>query len=433
MGMTNENGHDNNAGLGSGRRGKPIMSLPDHQRGAPVLLRRGGATAPHEPGQRAGRAVGRKVLPATKGPVNKALVLAGTASCAAALLAAPLGASAAAAPGQIDAAAVAKAVEPAVVDINTALDPLEGDGATSGAGTGMVASPDGLIVTNNHVVSGADSITVTVPGHGEHAAAFVGSDPTDDIAVIMLTGLGKLPTIKLGNSSAAGVGTQVVAIGNALGLGGEPTVTEGIISATGRTITAEDETGSNAETLHGLLQTDAPISPGNSGGPLVNSSNEVVGMDTATASAGSGASLGFAIPSNQIQAIAGEIEARKHIAGFVYGRPAFLGVEVVDSSQVSSNPSGMGPFGFGASGVGPSAPTTPGVVVEAVDPDGGAARAGVQAGDEITAVDGKAVTTTTALTKDLTSYKPGQVVKVTVFTGYGSQVLSVRLSEEPVD
>ena len=367
--------------------------------------------------------------------MNKASLLAGSAGCAtaAAFLAAPLGALAAAAPAQIDTAAVAKAVEPAIVDINTVLDPLEGDGATGGAGTGMVVSPDGVIVTNNHVVSGADSITVTIPGHGTHAATFVGSDPADDIAVVKVAGFGDLPTIKWANSSTAGVGTPVVAIGNALGLGGEPTVTQGIISATDRTITAEDETGSNQETLHGLLQTDAPISPGNSGGPLVDSSDEVVGMDTATDSAGAGASLGFAIPSNQIEGIAKEIESHKAVAGFVYGRAPFLGVEVVDSSQVSSNPFGFGPFGFGSFGVGPSAASKPGVVVEAVDPAGGAAKAGVQAGDEITAVDGKAVKATTALSKDLESDKPGQVVQLTVFTGYASETLNVRLGEAPVD
>ncbi|MCL6091578.1 MAG: S1C family serine protease, partial [Actinobacteria bacterium] len=145
--------------------------------------------------------------------VNKASALVGTATCAvaAALLAAPLGASAAAAPAQIDTAAVAKAVEPAVVDINTSLDPLEGNGATAAAGTGMIISPGGLVVTNNHVVSGADSISVSIPGHGSHAATFVGSDPTDDIAVIKVAGVNHLPTVKWGNSSAAGVGTPVIA------------------------------------------------------------------------------------------------------------------------------------------------------------------------------------------------------------------------------
>ena len=165
----------------------------------------------------------------------------------------------------IDVAAVAAATDPAVVDVDTALDALEGGG--TGAGTGMVVSPGGLVVTNNHVVQGADTVTVVVPGHGGHPASVIGTDPSADIAVLKVSGLSGLPTVKFGDSSSATVGLPVVAIGNALGLGGAPTVTQGIISAPGRTITATDETGSNPETLHGLLQTDAPIAPGNSGGP----------------------------------------------------------------------------------------------------------------------------------------------------------------------
>ena len=350
------------------------------------------------------------------------------------------------APAEINTAAVAKAVEPAVVDVNTVLDPLEGGGATAGAGTGMIVSPDGEIVTNNHVVSGADRITVTVPGHGTHQATFVGSDPTEDIAVIKVTGLSNLPTIRWANSSAVQVGTSVVAIGNALGLGGEPTVTQGIISATGRTITAADQTGANPETLHGLLQTDAPIAPGNSGGPLVNASDQVVGMDTAAASAGSvGASLGFAIPSNRVRTVAGEIAAHEHLAGLVYGRPTFLGVEVVSSSQATSNPFGLGfgsfgfgSFGFGSFGanpfgLGPSTPTKPGVVVEAVDPGSGAANAGLQAGEEITAVDGTAVRTPAALSKVVKSHKPGQELTLTVYTGSAAETIHARLGQGPVD
>ncbi len=368
--------------------------------------------------------------------MGKVPVIAGATGCAlaAAFALAPVGAPAAPVPVGIDTAAVAKAVEPAVVDVNTTLDPLGGDGATGGAGTGMIVSPSGVIVTNNHVVSGADQVMVVIPGHGTYPATFVGSDPTGDIAVIKVNGLSGLPTIKWGDSSTVQVGTPVVAIGNALGLGGQPTVTQGIISATNRTITAQDETGANPETLHGLLQTDAPIAPGNSGGPLVNAAAQVIGMDTAAASAGSvGATLGFAIPSNRVKAIAGEIEAHKDVANFVYGRSAFLGVEAVASSQLANNPFGFGPFGFGGFGIGPLSATKPGVVVEAVDPGSGAARAGIQAGDEITAVDGKPVTTTAALSKAVKAHKPGQVVALTVFTGYGSEVLHVRLSEGPID
>jgi S1-C subfamily serine protease len=415
--------------------------------------------------------------------MKKASALAGVAGCAAAvtLLAAPFGVSALAAPAQtgatvakaakpavgalkrkdhvksaveaapagIDTGAVAAAVEPAVVDVNTVINPLVGNGATGGAGTGMIVSPDGLIVTNNHVVSGADSITVTIPGHGKHAATFIGSDPAQDIALIKVTGLSGLPTITWGNSSKASVGTAVVAIGNALGLGGQPTVTQGIISATSRTISPQDPVGGNQETLRGLLQTDAPIAPGNSGGPLVNANDHVVGMDTATASAGTGASLGFAIPSNRIRVIAAEIESGKHLAGLVYGRTAFLGVAVVSSSQAASNPFGSSPFGsfgfgsspfgsspFGSSPFGSSgapAPTKPGVVVEAVDPASGAAKAGIQAGDEITAVDGKPVTTTTALSTAIKSHKPGQVLKLTLYTGSASQEVQVHLGVAPVE
>jgi S1-C subfamily serine protease len=383
----------------------------------------------------------------------RSTVLAGVAAATlAALLVGPFGSGAALAnasserssavrgaplPASIDTAAVAKAVEPSVVDINTVLDALEGGGATAGAGTGMIVSPDGLVVTNNHVVQGADKISVVIPGHGTRVATFVGSDPSADIALLKVTGLTKLPTVHWGSSSGVQVGLPVVAIGNALGLGGQPTVTEGIISATNRTITAADETGSNQETLHGLLQTDAPIAPGNSGGPLVNAKDQVIGMDTAAASAGTvGASIGFAIPSNTVRTIAGELEAHKDLPGFVYGREPFLGVEVIDSSQAGSFGFGL-PFGFPFGfGLGPLTTTpngTPGVIVAAVDPGSPAANAGIQGGYVITAIDGKATPSTTALSKVVLSHKPGQVVKLSVSTPNGNQTVSVRLADGPVD
>ncbi|MGC8628443.1 MAG: S1C family serine protease [Acidimicrobiales bacterium] len=329
----------------------------------------------------------------------------------------------------INVAAIAKAVDPAVVDINTVIDPLEGGGKA--AGTGMIVSPTGEIVTNNHVVQGADTVTVDIPGHGSHQAVVIGTDPTADVAVLDVVGLKGLPTIKWGDSAIVQVGTPVVAIGNALGLGGAPTVTEGIISAVGRTITAADETGSNEEVLHGLLQTDAPIAPGNSGGPLVSNSGQVIGMDTAAASAGNvGASLGFAIPSNTVRTIAGEITSHRNLPDIVYGRQAFLGVEIIDSSEV-------GGFGIGFSfGLGPIATTpngTPGVVVAAVDPGSPAAKAGIQSGDVITAAGGKATPTTTALGAIIKTYKPGQVMKLTVSTQTGTETLSVRLGQAPID
>jgi len=329
----------------------------------------------------------------------------------------------------IDVATVAAATDPAVVDVDTVLDALEGGG--TGAGTGMIVSPSGLIVTNNHVVQGADKVTVVVPGHGTHAATVIGTDPSADIAVLKVPGLSGLPTVKFGDSSTVTVGFPVVAIGNALGLGGSPTVTQGIISATGRTITATDETGSNPETLHGLLQTDAPIAPGNSGGPLVDAATKVIGMDTAAASAGTaGASLGFAIPANTVLAIAGEIEAHKDLPGLVYGRQAFLGVEVVDRSQAGGVNFG---FGFGFNPVASTPNGTPGVVVAAVGPASPAATAGLQSGDVITAVDGHATATTTALSKVIEAKKPGQVVSLAVSTQAGAQTVKVQLGQAPID
>lgn len=319
------------------------------------------------------------------------------------------------------------ATAPAVVDVNTVLDGLEGGGAA--AGTGMVVSPDGLIVTNNHVVQGADTVSVVVPGHGSRTATVIGTDPSADVAVLKVGGLSALPTVQFGGSSSVTVGDPVVAIGNALGLGGSPTVTQGIISATGRTITASDETGANPETLYGLLQTDAPIAPGNSGGPLVDAADKVIGMDTAGASAGTtGTSLGFAIPSTTVLTIADEIEAHKDLPGLVYGRQAFLGVDVVDSSQAG----GVG-FGFGVGSVASTPNGTPGVVVAAVDPASPAFSVGIESGDVITAVNGRPTATTTALSNAIEAKQPGQVVSLRVSSQSGTGTIQVHLGQAPVD
>jgi S1-C subfamily serine protease len=358
-------------------------------------------------------------------------LVAGTAALAgpSVAVAATTGKAQVATSASIDVAAVAAATDPAVVDVDTVVDALEGGG--TGAGTGMIVSPSGFIVTNNHVVQGADTVTVVVPGHGTHTATIIGTDPSADVAVLKLSGLTGLPTVKFGDSSTVTVGLPVVAIGNALGLGGSPTVTQGIISATGRTITATDETGSNPETLHGLLQTDAPISPGNSGGPLVDAASKVTGMDTAAASAGTaGASLGFAIPANTVLTVAGEIEAHKDLPGLVYGRQAFLGVEVVDSSQAGGVNFG---FGFGFNPVASTPNGTPGVVVAAVDPGSPAATAGLESGDVITAIDGHATATTSALSKVIEAKKPGQVVSLTVSTQAGTETVRVHLGQGPID
>ena len=170
----------------------------------------------------------------------------------------------------------------------------------------MIITPNGEVVTNNHVISGATTITVTLYGKTTSMpATLIDTDPASDIALLQINGASNLPTVTYGNSDDVQVGDAVVAIGNALGLAaGSPTVTQGIISATGRTVQASDSDGSNTETLTNMFQTDAAINPGNSGGPLVDSDGKVIGMNTADAQndtgTGEAENIGFAIPSNKI-------------------------------------------------------------------------------------------------------------------------------------
>ncbi len=180
-------------------------------------------------------------------------------------------------------------VEPAVVSIDA---DSNGGGSSAGgdvvesAGTGMILTPDGQVLTNNHVVDGATSVTVTLFGQTNALPAHVvGTDPGNDLALVQIDQASGLPTVTLGNSSQTRVGDSVLAIGNALALAGGPTVTEGIVSAEDRSLSAVNDSG-QTENLTGLLQTDAAINPGNSGGPLVDSSGKVIGMNTAVASRG---------------------------------------------------------------------------------------------------------------------------------------------------
>ena len=160
-------------------------------------------------------------------------------------------------------------VEPAVVSIDSQSDSGEGGGDfIQAAGSGMILTADGEVLTNNHVVTGASSVTVTLFGQTKALAAHVvGTDPADDLALVQVDHASGLPTVVLGDSSQTRVGDAVLAIGNALALAGGPTVTEGIVSAENRSLTAEND-GGQTENLTGLLQTDAAINPGNSGGPM---------------------------------------------------------------------------------------------------------------------------------------------------------------------
>ncbi|MGA8208275.1 MAG: trypsin-like peptidase domain-containing protein, partial [Candidatus Dormiibacterota bacterium] len=211
--------------------------------------------------------------------------------------------------GTLNVSAVTAKVDPGVVDI-TAVDGYQN--ATS-AGTGMILTSNGEVLTNNHVIDGATSITAQVDGVGtKYTAKVVGYDVTQDVALLQLQNASGLATISAGNSSRVSVGEAVVAIGNALDLPGKPTVTSGAITGLDRSITASDEGNANSENLTGLLQSDASLCPGNSGGPLANSAGQVIAMNTAaennSSSGDSCSTVAFSIPINEALSIASQIQ-----------------------------------------------------------------------------------------------------------------------------
>lgn len=342
-------------------------------------------------------------------------------------------------------AAIAAEVDPAVVDIDTVVASPASEGQEEAAGTGMIITKTGEVLTNNHVVEDATSIKVTIQGRsGSFAARVIGVDPTDDVALLQIEGVkNALPTVKLGNSSTAVVGTSVVAIGNAEGLGSTPTVVTGEITATGRTITASDEgSGTNSETLHNLLQTDADIVPGDSGGPLVNSSGEVVGMDTAASDSEEGSTIGFAIPINSAITLADDMIKGSTTSGIVLGETPYLGIFESASPSGTGTTGGYGGYGYGgfggygysgASGTsGSSGTSVSGVYIEDVSINGPAYDAGLRAGDTITSLDGKSVTSLTGLKSVLDALKPGAKASVTFVGQTGtSQTVTVTIGEIP--
>ena len=299
-------------------------------------------------------------------------------------------------------------VEPAVVSIRTRtlslgdfLRPVPGEGA----GTGFVIAPDGVIVTNNHVVSGAQTIEVVFADDRKMPARILGRDPTTDLAVLKVDA-SDLPIAALGDSSALKVGDDVIAIGNALGLEGGPTVTRGIVSAEDRTITAE-----SGIRLEHVIQTDTAINPGNSGGPLVNSAGEVVGINTAVA--GDAQNIGFSIAINAAKPIIEELRQ-----GTTRSRP-FLGVKMLTLTPSY------------AEGLGIKADS--GALVADVTAGSGAEVAGLRTGDVITAIDGKEVKAAEDVTSAVNAHKPGDEIKLTFQRGDESQEVTVKLGERPVD
>ena len=193
-----------------------------------------------------------------------------------------------------------------VVDINTVL----GYQGARAAGTGIVLTSSGEIVTNNHVVDGATQISVTVVSTGQtYSATVVGTDPTDDVAVIQLSNASGLQTAALGDSSTVRVGATVTGVGNAGGTGGTPSSATGQVVALNQQLTASDTNGQNAEQLTGMIEINAPIEAGDSGGPLYNSSGKIIGIDTAAQTNGGTTTVAYAIPIAKALGIASQIES----------------------------------------------------------------------------------------------------------------------------
>jgi S1-C subfamily serine protease len=308
-------------------------------------------------------------------------------------------------------------VDPALVDVTSTL----GYQQAESLGTGLVLTSNGEILTNNHVIEGATSIKVTDIGNGQsYQAKVVGYNQTKDIAVLQLQGASGLKTVKLGNSDTAAVGQKVVALGNAQGKGGTPSVATGQITALDKSITASDQGSGTTEQLTGLINHNAPIQPGDSGGPLVNTAGQVIGIDTAASNTmqfqKSQQTDAFAIPINDALAIGNQIEAGHASSTVHIGATGFLGVEVESAGNAARQGVQAG-SGAAVQGVLQGAP---------------AAGAGLSGGDVITSVDGHSVSSPSALQAALEKHHPGDKVTIGWTSGTGqSQSASVTLANGP--
>jgi S1-C subfamily serine protease len=375
-------------------------------------------------------------------------------------------------------------VSPGLVDVVSTL----GDENGEAAGTGMVLTSTGEVLTNNHVIDGATSISVTDIGNGRtYKASVVGYDKTQDVAVLQLQDASGLTTVSLGNSATVSTGQSVVAIGNAEGKGGQPSVATGSVTALNQSITASDDGSGSSEQLTGMIETNAPIEPGDSGGPLVNSAGQVVGMDTAASTSSetpsaqaanpgqpsqgqtgqsqsgqsqSSGTQAFSIPINEAVSIAAQIDGGKSSSSLHLGSTAFLGVEVSSTSTGSSTGSGSGAGGlgggygsgsdggygygggYGSSGDGGygygsgdgGTSTTSGVQIEGALSGSPAASAGLSAGDVITSIGGQSVTSATQMQSIIAGYHPGDKVSISWTDASGqTQTATVTFASGPAD
>lgn len=305
---------------------------------------------------------------------------------------------------RLDIQGVLTKVSPSVVTITTGDDTLIG--RAEGAGSGVVIGENGLVLTNAHVIEGADSIEVRFFDGTVKTASLVGSFPDDDIAIIRAADISGLIPAELGSSADIRVGDEVVAIGNALALGETPTVTKGIISAKGRTIS------DGLLTLVGLIQTDAAINPGNSGGPLVNAAGQVVGINTAIIN--NAQSIGFAIPIDVVQplidrALSGDADLNPDTA--------FLGVTTISVASIRSEAL-LEEFSVTADA---------GAFVQEIVAGSPAEEAGIVEGDVVTSVAGTAIETSEDVARTVRGLRPGDVVEVVIERNGSTQTFDVTL------
>lgn len=291
--------------------------------------------------------------------------------------------------GPLDLQAILAKVQPAVVTIRTG-------SARGGAGTGIILQGNGEVLTNAHVVEGASSVRVVLPGQNQtREAKVVGADSTEDLALLRVEGVSGLTAAQLGRSADVKVGDDVVAIGNALGLRGSPTVTRGIVSALDRSVSS----------LTGLIQTDAAINPGNSGGPLVNVAGQVVGINTASAGARGGQNIGFAIPVDRATGVIDRLRRGERAPAMGY-----LGVSSSDADDGG-----------------------PGAQVREVQPGSPAAAAGLRPGDVILAVGGQAVNGSGELAAAMRQRRAGDQVEVSYRRGGEMRTTRATLVARPED
>jgi S1-C subfamily serine protease len=299
---------------------------------------------------------------------------------------------------------IAARMDPALVDVVA----TDGYAQAKAAGTGIVLTSNGEILTNNHVIEGATSIKVTDVGNGRtYTATVVGYDASHDVAVLQLQGASGLTVASLGDSGSVRVGDNVVALGNAGGKGGTPSVAAGTVTSLNQSITASDSGSGVSEQLTGLIETNAGIQPGDSGGSLVNAYGQVIGMDTAASSTyqfqsqSSSGEQAYAIPINEAVSIAKQIEAGTTSADVHIGATAFLGIQIQPASS-----------GFGGSGFG-SGTSGSGVTIAGALSGSPAASAGLTAGDQITSLGGQQVASAEDVAHVLVSYHPGDHISVT--------------------